>query len=695
MNFSLPLPRALGALVVSIIGFAMVSTVPASAGQAFKVNPKTGAIKFKLRGGVTLKESSASGQSSRGRAGFMTGGRWYHATRVLDGPAGNHVVTGWNLATNDPAGRTISLAVYRNRPDSTRVRVEVRGGPVDMTGIGFRNGGRERMLGFGERSDHVDQRGNVVENFVGEGPYLEADYPLISGSVPAWGRHQRSDASYFPMPWMLSTRGFGVLIDNFETSRFDLDSAKSGTWSAEVDAQQLEFRVFSGPRPAGALRRMSAAVGRQPKPDAPWLFGPWFQTGHANTEPDELAFADALRAADAPVSAVETHMRYMPCGSDLGSEATEKARTAAFRARGLATLSYTREAVCASYEGPFNEAVAKGAFLKRADGSPFTFDAFVGSGVTQLGMFDFTDPDAQGIYSSILDRAYDAGYDGWMEDYGEYTPPDSVASNGQTGKQMHNRYPNFYHRAGMRYSNSKKRPVIRFVRSGWTGTAKHAQIVWGGDPSTSWEFDGLQSSVREALTMGLSGVSLWASDIGGFFSLTGPKLDEELLARWIQFGAFSGVMRSKAEGIGDSLENRPQIWDEPTLPIWRRYAKLRTQLYPYLVTADREYRRNGLPIMRHLALAYPKDHRATGLEDQFMFGSDLMVAPVLEPGATSRKVYLPKGRWIDFWKAVGYGEKEGSFDLRRARTIGGGRAVKVAAPLDTIPLMARAGTILP
>src|SRR5690606_31040984 len=145
----------------------------------------------------------------------------------------------------------------------------------------------------------------------------------------------------------------------------------------------------------------------------------------------------------------------------------EKARTAAFRARGLATLSYTREAVCASYERPFNEAVAKGAFLKRADGSPYTFNAFVGGGATLLDMFDFTDPDTAGIYASILDRAYRAGYDGWMEDYGEYTPPDSVASNGQTGKQMHNLYPDFYHRAGMRYSKSKKRPVIRFTRSGW------------------------------------------------------------------------------------------------------------------------------------------------------------------------------------------------------------------------------------
>lgn len=682
-------------LILLIALLAIHSPIATAGKQAFRVNPESGRISFHLLGGVSLRESNAAGQSSRGRAGFRVGGTWYHATRVLGRPSLGKSKTGLRLATDDPGGRTMAISVKRNRPDGTRVRIEVRGGPVDATGIGFRSARGERMLGFGERSDHVDQRGNVVENFVGEGPYIETDYPLVSASVPEWGRHQRSDATYFPMPWMLSTRGYGLLVGNFETSRFDLDSANDGSWSAEVDAAALEFRVFSGPRPAGALRRMSAATGRQPEPDAPWLFGPWFQTGHSNTEPGELSFVDALREADAPVSAVETHMRYMPCGSDVGSESTESDRTKSFHSRGLAALSYSREAVCASYAGPFDRAVRQGAFLKRADGSPYTFEAFVGSGVTQLGMLDFTDPDAQGIYASILDRAFRAGYDGWMEDYGEYTPPDSVASNGQTGARMHNRYPNFYHRAGMRYSNSKKRPLIRFNRSGWTGTAKNSQIVWGGDPSTAWGFDGLQSSVREALTMGLSGVSLWGSDIGGFFSLTGPRLDPELLARWIQFGAFSGVMRSKGEGIGDSLENRPQVWKEPTLPVFRRYAKLRTQLYPYLVAADRQYRRTGMPIMRHLALAWPGDRRASGQEDQYLFGRDLMVAPVVDPGKTTKRVYLPRGRWVDFWKAVGYREGTGSFELGRASTIGGRRSLSTKAPLDTLPLYARAGALIP
>jgi alpha-glucosidase (family GH31 glycosyl hydrolase) len=389
-------------------------------------------------------------------------------------------------------------------------------------------------------------------------------------------------------------------------------------------------------------------------------------------------------------------MRYMPCGSDVGQEDVEAGRVEDLHAKGAAVLSYTREAICAAYPGPYDRAVAADAFLEREDGSPYTFTAFVGSGLTQVGMLDFSDPDAAPIYRSILDRAYRAGYDGWMEDYGEYAPPDSVADNGMTGRRMHNRYPVLYHREGMRYSGSKRRPLIRFNRSGFTGAAKHSQIVWGGDPTTGWGFDGLRSAVRQALSIGLSGVSLWGSDIGGFFTLSDQTLDPELLARWLQLGAFSGVMRTKAAGIGVPKSARPQVWEEPTLPIYRRYAKLRTQLYPYLVAADRTYARTGMPIMRQLALAFPRDRRASGRDGQYLFGPDLLVAPVLAPGRTARRVYLPRGRWIDFWDAIAYRPGDGGFRLAgRPRIRAGHRKTTADAPLDEIPVFARAGTLLP
>ncbi len=132
--------------------------------------------------------------------------------------------------------------------------------------------------------------------------------------------------------------------------------------------------------------------------------------------------------------------------------------------------------------------------------------------------------------------------------------------------------------------------MVRFQRSGWTGAAPCAQVVWGGDPTTAWGFDGLRSAVTQALNMGLSGVSVWGSDIGGFFAIGDNSLTPELLTRWVQFGAVSGVMRNQANGVAMPSKARPQPIDPDQIGNWRRYSKLRTQLYPYLVAAQRAYR---------------------------------------------------------------------------------------------------------
>ena len=619
------------------------------------------------------------------RLAFRSGGRWHRATGVVERRGAIA-----RLATEDPRGRRLALSLGVGRRAAVEVHVRGAGPPVDALRIGFRARRGDRYLGFGERSNAVDQRGRVVQSYVQEGPYPREEYRIVDPAVPDWALFPRRDATYFPMPWLLSTGGFGVLVRNAEESRFRLGSERSGVWSVEVEAPRLQLRFFAG-RPASLVGQLTRITGPQPAPAAPWLLGPWFQTGHADVSPGELGYARRLRRADAPVSVAETHMRHVPCGRDVGRETAERRRTAALHRMGLAVLSYMREAVCVEYEDAF----ARGVFLRRPDGSPYTFDAFVGTGVAPVAMIDFGAPGAEHFYHSLLSRPLASGYDGWMEDYGEYVPPDAVSASGRIGGRLHNLYPVAYHRAGMRFARRAPRPLVRFVRSGWTGVHPYAQVVWGGDPTTGWGFDGLRSQVTQALTMGLSGISLWGSDVGGFFTLSGEELTPELLTRWIQFGVVSGVMRTKAEGVGASLDDRPQVWEPEMLPAWRRWAKLRTQLYPYLVAADRAYRRTGLPIMRHLALAYPRDRRAVATDDAFLFGPDLLAAPVLKPGARRRAVYLPRGRWVDLWRSVAYVRRTGGLRLRSARMLHGGRRVELPAPLSELPLLARAGTLLP
>ncbi|MGH7750223.1 MAG: TIM-barrel domain-containing protein, partial [Candidatus Dormibacteria bacterium] len=354
------------------------------------------------------------------------------------------------------------------------------------------------------------------------------------------------------------------------------------------------YTVYAGPAPLDALRRYTAATGRQPAP-ARWFFGPWYQSGHANHVPleEERRQVEALRGAAASV--VETHCRYLPLGEDRGHEDAERDRTAFLHSQGLAVLSYINPLVGEEYAEAFEPAVRDRALQRDRSGRPYLFRAYAGGRVpphTNETQYDFTSPRAAPCWAEVAERIVAAGYDGWMEDFGEYTPLDAVAADGSTGVAAHNGYPTDYHRAAASAAadleHRYRRRLARFVRSGWTGTAAVAPIVWGGDPTTSWGFDGLPSAVIEGLSMGASGVAMWGSDTGGFIS-TLDRLTPELLRRWIQFSAFCPVMRTKAGGIEIPAYERPQIWDAGVLPSWRRWARWHTRLNDYLMAAHDTY----------------------------------------------------------------------------------------------------------
>jgi alpha-D-xyloside xylohydrolase len=599
---------------------------------------------------------------SPGQLSFNAGGHWYHPT---------HRLSAHTYATNAPGGRRLHVRIAGGRLDAS-----VAGAARMRISFPARPG--ERYLGFGERSNAVDQRGRQVEDYVAEGPYEKDERAVIPSFVPPWGFHPRDDATYFPLPWLLSTAGYGVLVESPERSVWSLRERRR--WSVSVDASRLRLRVFAGPRPADALRRMTAATGRQPAPSAPYVFGPWYQP----TGSDEQAVLAGMQSRDVPLSLAQTYTHYLPCEAQLGT--SERDRAAFFHRAGLAITTYFNPMICTTHTR-FGQA---GTLLRRADGEPYVFK-YSTLQAFQVAEFDFTSAAGRSLYRRLLHEAQADGHDGWMEDFGEYTPLDARSASGATGTGLHNAYPTQYHCTA--FGAAPK--AVRFIRSGWIGTARCAPVVWGGDPTVDWGFDGLRSVVTNGLTMGLSGVSRWGSDIGGYFALFENHLTPELLTRWIEVGAVSGVMRTQASGIRIPDSPRPQIWDPDMVQLWRRWAKLRTQLYPYLAAADAQYRRTGMPLMRHLALAYPSDRRAVRQDDEFLFGPDLLAAPVLDRGKRRRSVYLPHGRWIDLWRSASYRSSDGGLSLGRARVLRGGRRVTLPAPLDELPLLARAGTLLP
>jgi alpha-glucosidase len=584
------------------------------------------------------------------------------------------------LDTDHPDGLTAALQIRLGGDDTIAVTLRVEGAAVISQSFAATDG--ERFLGFGERSHAASLDHGVIENYVGEGPYQHEEYPFLVGTVPAWAMRERPDATYFPLPWVLSTAGYGLSIDQDDLSYVRLRTESADSWSIEAEADLLSYTIYAGPAPLDALRRYTAAAGRQPAPER-WFFGPWYQTGHENHIPPAEEQRQLAALDGAPASAAETHCRYLPLGEDRGHAESERARTAFFHSRGLAALSYINPIVAWDYPEAFEPALAAGALQRHASGEPYLYQGYAGGRVpphTDETQYDFTAPRAAALWTAVAERIVAAGYDGWMEDFGEYTPLDAVTSDGQTGPAPHNRYPTDFHTAAAaaaaEFEQRHGRRLARFVRSGWRGTPPAVPIVWGGDPTTGWGFDGLASAVTCGLSLGASGVAMWGSDTGGFMS-TVQRLTPDLLRRWIQFSAFCPVMRTKAAGIEVQPYDRPQIWDDDILPTWRRWAGWHTRLNDYLMTAHEAYRETGRPIMCALELAYPGIGPVPG---QYLLGPELLVAPVLEPDCTQRRVLLPPGRWLDL------------FDPGRSFT-GPGEITMQVGP-DDMPVLVRAGAVL-
>ncbi len=697
---------AVATLQVSATAQAAAPTIVVNAGSLraeVQVDP------WRLRfvdpaGHPVLSEAGGTGLGPNGSLGFRQGVAWQHATRVMSSQetGGTYTAT---LATTDPLRQlTVRLAPTSEGVISLDARVVGPGAAgMDALGMGFTPAATERFLGFGERSNQVEQRGQVVENFVSDGPYQSEEYPFLNAFVPPWALRSRADATYFPIPWLLSSGGYGVLVDNPETSYFRLGTEAQDAWSVEVLAappgqlggqtapgpDRLQLRFFAGPAPTDALRRFTRDTGRQPTPPA-WTFGPWFQA-----KGDELTAVRLLQQADAPLSVLQTYLHYLPCGDQQGIEPAQPGRTAAAHRTGVAITTYVNPMVCASYSAAFDKARSAGALTRNRAGQPYLYRYGASPEDSNVvGQYDFFTAAGQQAYGDQLAEALRHGYDGWMEDFGEYTPLDSVSGDGIDGTRAHNPYPTRYHCAASQETKRRSASIVRFQRSGWTGSAACADVVWGGDPTTGWGYDGLRSAVRQALSVGTSGVSTWGSDIGGFFALGRNALTPELLTRWVQFGAMSPVMRTQANGVALPPRDRPQVTDADQLANWRRYTKLHTQLFPYLSAAHEEYARTGLPVMRHLALVHSTDAQAAGRDDEFLFGPDLLAAPVLDAGVSSREVYLPAGQWIDFWRTLRYRAADGGLELLRAEPLTGNRTVTVPAPLTELPLLVRAGAVL-
>ena len=638
---------------------------------------------------------------------FASAEHWIGSTSVTSVRNG-HLQVG----TQDPS-RTFDVTVHKVAQGVVDIDAVLSGSAgVAATGAAFQRGPDERFLGFGERSDHVDQTGHTVEGWNEEGPFSAGALRPVTDPVmgESWqGPPPFGPASNFTMPWFVARSGYGFLLHSTWLNRIHLD--EPGTWRVEhANPKRLTMRLYGGPTPADVLQRFTADrdVGRQPPP-ASWYFGPWYQPN------GDDAFQKSLlarwRQLHVPLTVAMTYTHYLPCAAQNGHDKQEQAQTDLYHQWGYKVTTYVNSFVCQDHpQGAYQAGDAHGWFIKTVAGTTYPVP-YLSYRNSSSAVVDFTAPGATRFWQNLITPALVNGYDGWMEDFGEYVPPDAVLADGRSGVEAHNDYCTQYHRAShdLTWNRMHRAAFAQFVRCGSTGTAPVARIVWGGDPTEDdSEADGLAAAVNEGLSMGLSGISYWGSDIGGFHAIfTAGRTSPELLVRWIEFGAFSGIMRTEADGYGRPDQTNPpkaEVWDPDVLPYWRRMTRLRTQLFPYIWAAAQEYQRNGTPIMRALALAYPNAPEAWGVgananaaRFEFMFGPDVLAAPVVDMGATSRDVWLPPGQWVDFWDLFSADPSSGVITPKAAApaVIDGNRAVHVAAPLDRIPLYVRAGACVP
>ncbi|GAC1314725.1 MAG: hypothetical protein NVSMB2_04660 [Chloroflexota bacterium] len=527
----------------------------------------------------------------------------------------------------------------------------------------------EHLVGLGERFDAVDQRG------------LAPDVWAEDRRIVNYGT-----SSYAPMPLVLSSHGHSFALERFERAHFDLAKTARDRWTWQQDAQSASLVIGYGPDLKTLVRDNVSRTGLPPLP-AIWAFGVWKTAvgGQARVLDEMRRFRDlkvplsAVFAYDAVD--VEANIGWPTVtfgGREAGPYPDHVAYTSALHALGMKALNY----FSADYHlerSNYNEPASHAFLVRRADGRVYVHPAF------NIGWLDLTDPDAVLWWSQGWTRALsDLGYDGGMLDLGELLPADAVLADGSTGLESHNRYPLLYAQAAWQIAHKLRadKDIALIVRSAALGSQRFASGHWNGDAVMRWSGpDGLQSMVPAGVSAGLSGIPFWHAEVAGYVQADlGHEGERELWLRWLQLGTWTALLR---DHLGDQPTAPIDVWsDQDTLAAFQQAARVHASLVPYLYSVARDATRDGLPLVRHMALEFPSDARAWTETQQYFLGSTFLVAPVVERGALSRSVYLPAGEWVDYWRGTVYE---------------GGRDVTVAAPLDGPgpPVFARAGAVIP
>ena len=536
----------------------------------------------------------------------------------------------WRIVLRDAEGKLLTQTRAIGDNDSTQVKLLpfnfIKRGSDNSRSINpvFSLSPGERIYGCGESFTQLNKVGQKVQLFV-----TDPQGPETPGQ-------------YKPIPFYFSNRGYGIFMHTSAPVTCDFGKSYIGAQSLFMGDERMDFFIFFG-EPADILDQYTDITGKSPMLPL-WTFGTWMSRISYFSQEEGLDIAANLRKHRIPADVIHFDTGWF--GVDWQCDYQFAADRFADPVGMLKQMREEGFHVCLwqlPYFTPknrfFNELIEGGMAVRNAAGSSPYEDA----------VLDLSNPKTVAWYQDKIAGLIHQGVSVIKCDFGEAAPLNGFYYSGRGGLYEHNLYPVRYNRAlweavrdnsGSQYDDGKGQGVI-WARSAWAGSQRYP-LHWGGDAATT--NIGMLGDLRGGLSLGLSGFSFWSHDIGGFVTET----PEELYRRWLPFGFLSS--HSRAHGAPPT---EPWLISEGLTDAFRQSAEMKYRLMPYVYAQAKDCSERGLPMVRALFVEFPHDAGAWLVEDEYMFGSSMLVAPLLESG-TSRTVYLPQGRWIDYQSGAVY-----------------------------------------
>ena len=524
----------------------------------------------------------------------------------------------WRIVLKDKAGRILSQTAALSDADSTQVKYTpfcfVKRGSDNARRINpvFTLTADEMIFGCGESATGLNKAGQKVNLFVTDpqGP--------------------ETDQMYKPIPFFMSNRGYGMFMHTSAPVTCDFGATYIGLNKMFMGDENLDLFVFFG-EPKDILDEYTDLVGKPGMPPL-WSFGTWMSRITYFSEKEGYDVAANIRKNKYPCDVIHFDTGWFDVDWQCDYKFSEnrfqnpQQMLKDLRSQGLHVCLWQLP-----YFTPknryFSELIEKDMYVKNGNGELPYEDV----------VLDFSNPETVKWYQDKLAGLLNIGVSAIKVDFGEAAPLNGIYASGKSGWYEHNLYPVRYDMAVSEITKKLHNENIMWARAAWAGSQRYP-LHWGGDAATT--NTGLLGTLRAGLSFGLSGFSFWSHDMGGFVKST----PEDLYCRWIPFGFLTS--HTRAHGAPPT---EPWLYDSKRVQdVFRKSAEMKYRLMPYVYAQAKECTEKGLPMLRALFVEFPDDPGAWKVDDEYLFGSQILVAPLLESGMTGRTVYLPEGKWIDY-----------------------------------------------